>query len=77
MFSPETHQQVLQEQRKDKLADMENKRLLQGAGSQPVTHTKSNRKIINWLGAHMISWGAKLQSYGTTPISTQPVSKTS
>ena len=75
MFSPEIHCLVVKEQKKDLLADIENQRLLQIAGFHPAVTFKSVSKTINQLGTQLIIWGAKLQSYDPTPISTTTANK--
>lgn len=75
MFSPEVHHLILQEQRKDHLAAMENQRLIQGTKLQPSVIVESYCILIHWLGRQLMIWGSKLQSYGTTPIAANTVSQ--
>ena len=61
------HFLVQQEHYKDLLREAEHERLIQAAGLQQPSHWRLHRKVAGWIGAQMVRWGWKLQSYGTTP----------
>jgi hypothetical protein len=58
---------VTQEQYKDLLREAEHERLIQAAGLRQSGSWRLHRKVAGWIGARMVRWGRKLQSYGTTP----------
>lgn len=58
---------VRQEQYKDLLREAEHERLIRAAGLQQPGNWRLHRKVANRIGAQMVSWGCKLQHYGTTP----------
>ena len=63
MFSLEVDYLVILEQHKDRLRAIEYQRLFHAAGLQQIVKVKAHQKAISWLGARMVAWGAKLQSY--------------
>jgi hypothetical protein len=58
---------VQQEHYKDLLQEAEHERLIQAAGFQQPGNWRLHRKVAGWIGAQMVRWGGKLQSYATTP----------
>ena len=56
-----------QERYKDLLQEAERERLIQVAGPWQPGNLRLPRKVANWVGARMVSWGWKLQHYGTMP----------
>ena len=58
---------VRQERYKELSQEAEKERLIQAAGLRQPGNWKLYRKVADWIGAQMISWGCKLQRYGTTP----------
>jgi hypothetical protein len=65
MFSPEMQYLVNQEQRNDLLADVERQQLIRMAESRHEVVVQPVHKLMNWLGARLVHWGAQLQNYGT------------
>jgi hypothetical protein len=63
---------VRQEQYKDLLREAERERLIRSAGLRQPANWKPHRKFADWIGDQMISWGYKLQSYGTTSSACGP-----
>ena len=55
-----------QEQYKDLLREADQERLLRVAGLRHSGNWKLHRKVADWVGAQMVSWGYKLWSYGAT-----------
>ena len=66
MQLPEMNHLVFIEQHKERIREIEHNQLLEAAGLKDADLT-APRKIAGWLGAQMIRWGAKLQTYDTTP----------
>ena len=63
---------VRQEHYKDLLQEAEHERLIQAAGLRQPGNWRLHRKFASWIGSQMVTWGWKLQSYGTnatTPLS--------
>ena len=56
-----------QEHYKDLLRELEHERLIRAAGRRQPGNWKLRRKVAGWIGAQMVRWGCKLQSYGTAP----------
>jgi hypothetical protein len=63
---------VRQEQYKDLLQEAERERLIRVAGFRQLGNQGLHRKVATWIGAQMVSWGYKLQSYSTTPSPCSP-----
>lgn len=58
---------IAKERYKDLLWEAEQERLIQAAGLRQPGYRRVHRKLAGWIGAQMVRWGSKLQSYGTTP----------
>jgi hypothetical protein len=63
MFSPDVHYLVSQEKYKDLRRDVERHHLIQIARLQGPDKRESLRRMAGWLGAHLVTWGSKLQRY--------------
>jgi hypothetical protein len=61
-----------QEQYKDLLREAEQERLIRVAGLRHSGNWKLHRKVADWVGAQMVSWGYRLRSYGTAPSACDP-----
>jgi len=61
-----------QEQYKELLREAEQERLIRAAGLGQIGNWRFRRKVANWIGAQMVSWGYKLRSYGTAPSACDP-----
>jgi hypothetical protein len=61
-----------QERYKDLLQEAEREWLIQAAGLRQPGNWRLRRKTAGWIGAQMVSWGWKLQRYGTTPPPCRP-----
>jgi hypothetical protein len=72
MFSIDTDLLARREQCKDLLREAEDYRLIQSAGLLQSRRWELHRKVAGWIGAQMVRWGWKLQSYGKTPPSRRP-----
>ena len=55
---------VQREHYKDLLQEAEYERLIRAAGLRQPGNRKLHRKVAGWIGAQMVRWGWKLQSYG-------------
>ena len=53
---------------KDLLREAERERLIRAAGLWQPGDWGLHRKAAGWIGAQMVRWGWKLQSYGTTDL---------
>ena len=71
MLSPEMLHLVNEEKRKDLLRELDHRGLVAAALLRPQAHHKSYRRAVGWLGAQMVRWGAKLQSFETAPLQTK------
>ena len=60
-----THFLARQEHDKELLQEAERERLIRSAGLRQSSHWRPYRKAAGWIGAQMVSWGCKLQRYGT------------
>ena len=58
---------VQREHYKDLLQEAEYERLIRAAGLRQPGNRRMHRKVAGWIGAQMVRWGWKLQSYGTAP----------
>jgi hypothetical protein len=67
MFPNDRDLIVYQERYKDLLQEAEKERLIRAARLQQSGHLRLRRTAAGWLGAQMVKWGRKLQSYGTMP----------
>lgn len=67
-----TYFQIHQERYKEFLQEAERERLIRAARLQQPGNWKLPRKVADWIGAQMISWGYKLQSYGTASSACEP-----
>lgn len=56
-----------QEHYKDLLQEVERERLIRAGGLRHSANWKLPRRVADWIGAQMVSWGYKLQHYGTAP----------
>jgi hypothetical protein len=65
---------IHEERVKDCLREIEHQHLLQAAGLQRRSSLKLYRQLVSWLGAQMVKWGTKLQSYATPDKAGQEVS---
>jgi len=54
-----------QEHDKELLREAERERLIRSAGLGQSSNWRPHRKVAGWIGAQMVSWGWKLQHYGT------------
>jgi hypothetical protein len=63
---------VRQEHDKELLQEAERERLIRAAGLQQPGNWKLYRRVVDWIGAQMISWGYKLQRYGAEPSACAP-----
>jgi hypothetical protein len=63
---------LVQEHYKEMLREAEHERLIRAAGLRQPGNWRLRRKIANWIGARLVSWGWKLQRYGTTPPPCRP-----
>jgi hypothetical protein len=54
-----------QEHYKDLLQAAEHERLIRATGLRQPGNQRLHRKVAGWIGAQMVSWGWKLQHYGT------------
>ena len=52
---------------KDLLREAERERLIRAAGLGQPGDGGLHRQVAGRIGAQMVRWGRKLQSYGTTP----------
>jgi hypothetical protein len=59
--------QIHQERYIEFLQEAEQERLIRASGLRQSGNWKLPRKVADWIGEQMISWGHKLQSYGATP----------
>jgi hypothetical protein len=57
---------IHQERYKEFLQEAEQERLIRAAGLRQPGNWKLPRKVADWVGAHLVSWGYKLRSYGAT-----------
>lgn len=55
---------VQREHYKDLLQEAEYERLIRAAGLRQPGNWRLHRKVAGWIGAQMVRWGWKLQSYG-------------
>ena len=64
---------VRQEYYKELLQEAEQERLIRAAGLRSPVSWRLHRKVAEWIVAQMVSWGRKLQRYGTAspPCCTQ------
>ena len=60
-------EQVAYERRKDLLREAERMRLINTLQRQRSNERKIFRKVVNRIGAQMVKWGLKLQSYKMGP----------
>lgn len=59
--------QIHQERYKEFLQEAELERLIRTSGLRQPGNWKLPRKVADWIGDQMVSWGYKLQSYDTAP----------
>ena len=57
------------ERHQERLQDIEHIRLVKIARPQQFKYREVSRKIATWLGRQMVKVGARLQSYGSAPLS--------
>ncbi|TEU13715.1 MAG: hypothetical protein E3J21_17900 [Anaerolineales bacterium] len=58
---------VGQEHYKELLREAERERLIRAAELRQLGNWRLHQKVADWIGAQMVSWGRKLQRYGTAP----------
>ena len=75
MLSPETTYLVKQEQHKDRIRQLQQQQLLQQVELNK-SRWETHKKVAGWLGNRMVTWGAKLESYGTATHSKAMTLKT-
>lgn len=63
---------VRRERYKELLQEAEQERLIRAAGLLRPGNWRLRRKVANWVGAQMVSWGCKLQRYGIASPSCCP-----
>ena len=61
-----------QEHYKELLREVEHERLIRAAELRQLGNWRLHQKVADWIGAQMVSWGRKLQRYGTAPPSCGP-----
>ena len=59
--------QVRQQYYKELLQEAEQERLIRASGLGQPGNWRLPRKVADWIGDQMVSWGHKLQSYDTAP----------
>jgi hypothetical protein len=57
------------ERHQERFQDIEHIRLAKIARPQQFRYGEVSRKIARWLGEQMVKGGARLQSYGSAPLS--------
>jgi hypothetical protein len=57
---------VRQERYKELLQEAEQERLIRAAELRHPGNWRLHRKVADWVGDQMVSWGYKLQRYGAT-----------
>lgn len=60
---------IMYERQKDLLQEAERMRLINTLQRQKLNEPKTYRKVTNWLGLKMVTWGAILQDYSVGPSS--------
>jgi hypothetical protein len=63
MFSPDIHYLVSKEKYKDLRRDVERHQLIQIATLQGLDKRGLPQRMAGSLGAHLVTWGSKLQRY--------------
>ena len=56
------------ERDRERLQEAEHIRLVKIARSRRFNYGNAARKAANWLGCHLVKWGAELQAYSVTPL---------
>lgn len=65
MFPNNNMEFMAGEHRRDLRQEAEQMRLIKAAGVPQPHYWEVVRNILNWLGDHLVQWGAHLQGYGT------------
>ena len=71
MLSPETLHLVNKEKQNDLLRELNQRELVKAARLQQRVELKPYHKAAGWLGAQMVKWGGRLQSYEAAPLRTK------
>jgi hypothetical protein len=66
MFSPDIHYLVGKEKYKDLRRDVERHQLIQIATDRRPAKRESLRKMADWLGSRLVTWGSMLQGQQTS-----------
>ena len=62
-----------QEHYKELLREAEHERLIRAAELRQLGNWRLHQKVADWIGEQMVSWGHKLQDYGTAPSACRQV----
>jgi hypothetical protein len=71
MLSPEMLHLVNKEKQNDLLREQNKRELVQVTRLQERVESKPYHKAAGWLGAQMVKWGGRLQSYEAAPLRTR------
>ena len=63
MFSPDIHYLVSKEKYKDLRRDAERHQLIQTVRLRRPDKRELLRKMADWIGSQLLTWGSKLQRY--------------
>lgn len=61
MYSPEVHYLVRKEMYKDERRNVARHQLIHLAKLSNPDNRESLRRMVGWIGAHMVKWGLKLR----------------
>ena len=71
MLSPEMLHVVNKEKQNDLLRELNKRELVQVARLRERVESKPFHQAVGWLGAQMVKWGGRLQSYEAAPLRTK------
>ena len=64
-MDPNIHEDLLRRGREELLQRAEHERMVGRAMFKLGMNQKFHHKAANWLGIHLVSWGEKLEQFGT------------
>ena len=71
---PMNNYETLRRGREELLRQAERERMARAAIRKQRRQRKFSREFANWLGAHLVSWGYRLEQLGVSEQGKRPVS---